>query len=590
MRAIHLRDRGIGAKVLLPFCAMAIAVCLGGSWYIYRQAIRAIEAQARVTARAVANQLVTDRIYYNDEVLGRMARDGVAVNQGGSEDRQKKGWVPMASTFVQEAVVRANRKGLYAADLISLFPINKAKGPRTSFEKEALEQLAKDAKAEPSALRYLDGQPMLTLLAADIATEQTCVDCHNGMSQKSDYKLNDVLGGIVVQIPLAAALAEAKRDAISDILLLLAALALLCGALMWVVRRFVRQPVKAMLPVIDGMAGGDFSRRVPVISADELGRMACALNSSLDGLNPVLERVSATASSTLLAARQLATGSAQLSSGAQEQATSLEETAASLEEMTSTVKQNADNARQANQLAVSTRERAEKGGAVVKEAVASMEMITRSSKQIAEIITTIDEIAFQTNLLALNAAVEAARAGEQGRGFAVVASEVRALAQRSATASKEIKALITDSVGKVEEGAKLVNESGETLVGIVAGVKKVADLIAEITAASQEQAQGIEQVNKAVMQMDTVTQQNAAQTEELSSTTQALAAQAEELSAQVAQFKLGSAASSQQPSGASHTSHEKVVPLRTTGKPNAVPKPVPAATGTDGAHGGFEAF
>ena len=199
-----------------------------------------------------------------------------------------------------------------------------------------------------------------------------------------------------------------------------------------------------------------------------------------------MSQVQQAAHQTASAAQQLGRRvGAAVSSGAQEQASSLEETAASLEEMTATVKQNADNARQANQMAVGARDAPpRRAGRWSRRPSAAMEAITRSSKQIAEIITTIDEIAFQTNLLALNAAVEAARAGEQGRGFAVVAREVRALAQRSAAASKEIKALITDCVAKVEEGAKLVNQSGETLTEIVAGVKKVADLIAEITAAS----------------------------------------------------------------------------------------------------------
>jgi methyl-accepting chemotaxis protein len=165
--------------------------------------------------------------------------------------------------------------------------------------------------------------------------------------------------------------------------------------------------------------------------------------------------------------------------------------------------------------------------------------INASSKRIAEIITTIDEIAFQTNLLALNAAVEAARAGEQGRGFAVVASEVRNLAQRSATAAKEIKTLIQDSVRKVESGSELVNRSGQTLAEIVASVKKVTDIVAEIAAASAEQASGIGQVNTAMGQMDKVTQSNTAQTEELSSTAQTLSDQAARMQALVARFKLG---------------------------------------------------
>jgi methyl-accepting chemotaxis protein len=357
----------------------------------------------------------------------------------------------------------------------------------------------------------------------------------------------------------------------------------------YLLARLITQALMQVVTKAEQAASGDLTVQVELESQDELGQMGQALNRMLAQFRESMAQVQQAAQHVLSAVQQLAAGSGQLNSGAQEQASSLEETAASLEEMTATVKQNAENARQANQLAVSARAGAEQGGAVVKDAVAAMGGITRSSKKIAEIISTIDEIAFQTNLLALNAAVEAARAGEQGRGFAVVASEVRALAQRAAASSKEIKGLITDSVTKVEEGANLVNRSGETLTEIVTGVKKVADLIAEIAAASSEQAQRIEQVNKAVMQMDEVTQQNAAQTEEFSSTAQTLAAQAEELSAQVAQFKLAGTAPSDQPSAVGTNPPGKVVDLKP--KSRVIPlKAVKSATGTDRRRGDFEEF
>lgn len=297
-------------------------------------------------------------------------------------------------------------------------------------------------------------------------------------------------------------------------------------------------PIDDTTTVVQALSEGDLTKTITNEYQGQFGVLKDAVNGSILNLEQMVSKIREGAGNISAAAAEISQGNADLSQRTEEQASSLEETASSMEELTGTVKQNADNAKQANQLAAGARTQAEKGGEVVQSAIAAMGQINSASKKIADIIGVIDEIAFQTNLLALNAAVEAARAGEQGRGFAVVAAEVRNLAQRSAGAAKEIKALIKDSVEKVDDGSRLVNESGKTLGEIVSAVKKVSDIIAEIAAASQEQSVGIEQINKAVLQMDEVTQQNAALVEQAAAASESLDEQAKSLDQLMAYFRV----------------------------------------------------
>jgi methyl-accepting chemotaxis protein len=238
------------------------------------------------------------------------------------------------------------------------------------------------------------------------------------------------------------------------------------------------------------------------------------------------------------ASAQIAQGNQDLSGRTEQQASALQQTAATMDELGSTVRNNADNAAQANQLALGASSVAVKGGAVVGQVVETMKGINDSSRKIADIIGVIDGIAFQTNILALNAAVEAARAGEQGRGFAVVASEVRSLAQRSADAARQIKTLITASVERVDQGTALVGQAGKTMDEIVGAIQRVSDIVGEISSASAEQSSGVAQVGQAITQMDQTTQQNAALVEESASAAMSLQQQAQQLVQAVAVFRL----------------------------------------------------
>jgi methyl-accepting chemotaxis protein len=296
--------------------------------------------------------------------------------------------------------------------------------------------------------------------------------------------------------------------------------------------------LRDVMRVANALASGDLTQTITKDYPGLFGETKQGVNATVENLQRLVSEIQDSGASINTAAKEISQGNADLSRRTESQAASLEETASSMEELTGTVKQNAENAQVAKQLALTSSEVATKGGMVVGRVVETMSSINESSRKIVDIISVIDGIAFQTNILALNAAVEAARAGEQGRGFAVVASEVRNLAQRSASAAKEIKTLISDSVSKVEGGAKLVSEAGETMSEIENSIKRVTDIMGEISAASLEQSSGIGQVNQAIIQMDEVTQQNAALVEEASAAAESLEEQAQNLAEAVSVFKL----------------------------------------------------
>jgi len=360
-----------------------------------------------------------------------------------------------------------------------------------------------------------------------------------GMDRAPSELLNRAIEKIsdLSQASLLEADARGKQATMISLVLMAAGVcAALAGGVL--ISRSVTRPLHDVVKLAKRVASGDLTTDIVVNTRDENGEMLQALKDMNRSLAATVAQVSSATDAISSSSAQIATGNLDLSSRTEEQARALQQTSSSIEEQAIAVKSNAENARQANQLALSASEIAVKGGEVVTKVVATMGSIDQSARKIVDIIGVIDGIAFQTNILALNAAVEAARAGEQGRGFAVVANEVRTLAQRSASAAHEIKTLIEASVQNVDVGSQLVGEAGATMEEVVDSIVRVTKIMAEITAASVEQSRGIEDVHHAIAQMDQITQQNAALVEEAAGAAESMKNQAIQLSNVVSVFKV----------------------------------------------------
>ena len=358
----------------------------------------------------------------------------------------------------------------------------------------------------------------------------------------------------------------------------------LLSGLAFFIARTITRPVNDLVDMSKDIAQGegDLTKRMEVATKDELGELSTWFNMFLERLNNMVSEIKKHAANINVSSQEMALGNQDLSNRTNQQSSSLEETATAMEEINSIVQNNAEDAKNANEITQKAQKsvvdsRTELLDAVNnsiemnqdmlqnlqstnKDVVSAMEEIMESSKKIEGIITLMNDIAFQTNLLALNASVEAARAGEHGKGFAVVASEVRKLAHRSSKASTEIGVLIQTSLGHINSGRNLVkdgeegmdemrtkietmlnnlkSESDSNLNGILTSVKEVSEVMENIKVASEEQAEGVDQINKAIADMDRITQENSALVEQNTTTSQNMAQEAENLEELLNTFKV----------------------------------------------------
>ena len=285
------------------------------------------------------------------------------------------------------------------------------------------------------------------------------------------------------------------------------------------------------------LASGDLTIRLQDNFPDRYSRVRDDFNSSVEKQEHVLSEIIYLADGISDSAGEISQAADSLARRSETQAANIEQTSAMLNDVTETVTTTAETSRTADTTTSATRSRVESSSEVMSGAIAAMGDIEKSSDQISQIVSVIDEIAFQTNLLALNAGVEAARAGDAGRGFAVVATEVRELAGRSSRAAKEIGEIISQSHTLIEQGVELVRQTGGELEQIQSDVGEIAVATAEITSATNEQATSIAEINGTLSQVSKVTQQNAAMVEESTAASHALSRDARKLRELISHFR-----------------------------------------------------
>jgi methyl-accepting chemotaxis protein len=507
----------LGFKLLLAPVATAtvlLAALAGGTWFSSSEARATRESSA---AQFALLKTLSERTEQAKQVHAETYRT-VAL---------------MAS--LDEARVKAVRDGLPArlADLkVTLSQLQTGSGD------------AELSRVAADALKQIDRY----VKAADGAIDMASVDMNTGMAalqtaDEAQSALSSALAltiGRVDTLTAAAGDAAAQRARVVGTTLLALGLACALGAigLSYLMQRRIVTDMRRAADSAAAVAAGHLELEVHSDRADEVGDVLRALGAMQQQLRSIVMQVRDAAAQVHHASSEVATGNNDLSQRTEHTAANLQQAAASVSQLSGSMGDNASSARNATTLAASAASVAQRGGSVVSQVVTTMQEIDASSKRIAEIIGTIDGIAFQTNILALNAAVEAARAGEQGRGFAVVAGEVRGLAQRSAEAAREIKGLIQASVGKVESGSKLVRQAGTTMDEIVASAQRVSTIVGEISAGADQQSDGVGQINSAVAQLDEMTQQNAALVEQSTAAAMSLRDQANQLTQLVSTFKL----------------------------------------------------
>ncbi len=507
----------IGYKITLIVGAVLIALLVMDAYSFFTTEYRRVKSQIHDEAlrfltslEAVHTQSMLNRGGLDDDNPAVLTLDGTLSQLSEQQDRIRL-WLVMGP----KVAAYQQSKG------------NTVEHPKDDVDREAM-------RTSDMVFRFInDNEYRLTkpiVLGKGNAVDELCFTCHEGLM---GIERGEAIGAISIAYDATVEFAQFRSAAVNFVIATLIVVGLVAVAVVFVVHGVIGKPISRMTESMLRIAEGDLDAPIEGVGRkDEIGEMAKAVQVFKDDRRQ-LENVGATAvqaaEGVATASVEIAASTSDLSRRTEKNLENLESLSAALFELSTTVSLNAESAEEISSRATTANELANEGGKVVSGAVNAISRIEDSSRQITQIVSVIDEIAFLTNLLSLNAAVEAARAGDAGKGFAVVASEVGKLARRSSDAAKEIKELIDTATSEVDQGVEMVNKSGVAFEEISKTIDALAALVANMASATRDQAKGLQELSSGMSKIETMVQENAALVGQNTSATESLKTQANAL-------------------------------------------------------------